>query len=112
MSYTPTQWATGDTVTAEKLNKMENGIAAATKLVINYPYASITTVGSVTIDTGLTPEDLCGAIIKSSAGNVYIVTHVSKDYNLFGPDLGMNTSYKYDPSTGVLSVTSYGGGGN
>ena len=29
MSYTPTQWATGDTVTAEKLNKMEGGIAAA-----------------------------------------------------------------------------------
>ena len=29
MSYTPTQWATGDTVTAERLNKMESGIAAA-----------------------------------------------------------------------------------
>lgn len=28
MSYTPTQWATGDTITAEKLNKAENGIAA------------------------------------------------------------------------------------
>lgn len=29
MSYTPTNWQTGDTVTAEKLNKMESGIAAA-----------------------------------------------------------------------------------
>lgn len=29
MSYTPTQWVTGDTVTAEKLNKMEAGIEAA-----------------------------------------------------------------------------------
>lgn len=29
MSYTPTQWATGDTVTAEKLNKMEGGIELA-----------------------------------------------------------------------------------
>ena len=26
MSYTPTQWQTGDTITAEKLNNMESGI--------------------------------------------------------------------------------------
>lgn len=29
MSYTPTEWQTGDTITAEKLNKMENGIQNA-----------------------------------------------------------------------------------
>lgn len=29
MSYTPTNWQTGDTITAEKLNKMEQGIAGA-----------------------------------------------------------------------------------
>lgn len=29
MSYTPTQWQTGDTITAEALNNMESGIAAA-----------------------------------------------------------------------------------
>ena len=29
MSYTPTEWATGDIVTAEKLNNMESGISAA-----------------------------------------------------------------------------------
>lgn len=29
MSYTPTNWATGDVITAEKLNNMENGIANA-----------------------------------------------------------------------------------
>lgn len=27
MSYSPTTWANGDTITAEKLNKMEQGIA-------------------------------------------------------------------------------------
>lgn len=27
MSYTPTEWQTGDTITAEKLNKLENGVA-------------------------------------------------------------------------------------
>ena len=30
MSYTPTTWATGDTITADKLNHMEDGIADAT----------------------------------------------------------------------------------
>ena len=29
MSYTPTEWQTGDTITAEKLNNMESGIAGA-----------------------------------------------------------------------------------
>ena len=29
MSYTPTNWQTGDTVTAERLNKMEQGIENA-----------------------------------------------------------------------------------
>jgi len=30
MSYTPTVWQTGDTITATKLNKAEQGIAGAT----------------------------------------------------------------------------------
>lgn len=29
MSYLPTTWVTGDTITAEKLNKIEQGIAGA-----------------------------------------------------------------------------------
>lgn len=29
MSYTPTNWKTGDVVTSEKLNKLENGVATA-----------------------------------------------------------------------------------
>lgn len=29
MAYTPTTWVTGDTVTATKMNKIENGIANA-----------------------------------------------------------------------------------
>ena len=33
MAYTPTEWETGDTVTAGKLNKLEGGVAAAYPLV-------------------------------------------------------------------------------
>lgn len=36
MAYTKTTWATGDVVTATKLNNMENGIANATPFIIGY----------------------------------------------------------------------------
>ena len=34
MSYTPTTWTTGDTITATKLNKIENGVANAGSVLI------------------------------------------------------------------------------
>ena len=34
MSYTPTTWTTGDTITASALNKIENGIAGAGSALI------------------------------------------------------------------------------
>ena len=34
MSYTPTEWATGDVVTADKLNKIEEGIAGAVGVLV------------------------------------------------------------------------------
>lgn len=40
MSYTPTTWTTGDTITAAKLNKIENGIAdgGGYDLVLSIPF--------------------------------------------------------------------------
>ena len=39
MSYTPTTWTTGDTITATKLNKIEQGIAnAGGALICNSSY--------------------------------------------------------------------------
>lgn len=41
MTYTPTEWETGDTITAASLNKIENGIANAGSsydLVLTVPY--------------------------------------------------------------------------
>lgn len=34
MSYTPTEWKTGDVITAEKLNNMESGIVGGQELFI------------------------------------------------------------------------------
>ena len=51
MSYTPTTWATGDVVTAVKLNKLESGVSNFNKgeltivefvLTGNYYYANMT----------------------------------------------------------------------
>ena len=51
MSYTPTTWQTGDTITAEKLNNMESGIEDA-----NYPFI-------VTLTP--TAEDFSGTMDKT-----------------------------------------------
>lgn len=41
MSYTPTEWKNGDTITAEKLNKIEEGIEdTSNTFIINYEYAN------------------------------------------------------------------------
>lgn len=39
MAYIPTEWATGDVITAEKLNKAEGGIEAAYPFVITVDMA-------------------------------------------------------------------------
>lgn len=53
MAYTPTEWATGDIITAEKLNKMENGIAVA-GLQLYGPYKAS---GTATIEAGAGETD-------------------------------------------------------
>ena len=41
MSYTPTTWTTGDTITASAMNKIENGIASAgSALICSCSYSS------------------------------------------------------------------------
>ena len=45
MAYTPTVWETGDVITAEKLNKAEQGIAGASPLVATLTYND--NVGSI-----------------------------------------------------------------
>ncbi len=34
MAYTPTEWQTGDIVTAEKLNKIENGLSTVSNTIV------------------------------------------------------------------------------
>ena len=56
MSYTPTTWTTGDTITATKLNKIENGIASA---------------GSVLICTSSYDSNEDKFVLDKTAGEIY-----------------------------------------
>ena len=47
MAYTPINWQTGDTITAEKMNKMDNGWSVSSSSVTYIDNASVTTT-----DTG------------------------------------------------------------
>ena len=48
MSYTPTEWANGDIVTAEKLNKLENGVAAGGGGSSDFTTAEVTVINHAT----------------------------------------------------------------
>lgn len=59
MSYTPTTWQTGDTITAEALNNMESGIAGA--LAANQGAANAGNILVVGNDGIVTPVSLPSA---------------------------------------------------
>lgn len=74
MSYTPTEWSTGDVVTAEKLNKIEGGIENAGGQWYDYRI-------DITINGSTVTADYNGASLTEIA-----------------------TAYKDDPSTGILAI--------
>jgi len=82
MSYTPTQWQTGDTITAEKLNNMESGIENA-----NEPFV-------VTLTP--TAADMSGTMDKT-VGEIYEAYQAGKRI-VFRVDAG-NGSYTYADCT-------------
>lgn len=62
MSYTPTTWQTGDTITAEKLNNMESGIEASNGIII-----------PITVDTAneryYVPKEIAGDVYNQLVAN-------------------------------------------
>ena len=83
MSYTPTTWAAGDTVTAAKLNKLEQGVAAAGGVLVVHE-----TVSDITHTLDKTWQE----IVDAEFAVLYIVTRIGTDvYALyhFGIDSGL-----------------------
>ena len=70
MAYTPTEWKNGDVITAEKLNKIENGI----KDIPNDDfYITITYINEVTMDK--TFEEITEAYTQGKRLLVKLVNH-------------------------------------
>lgn len=69
MAYTPTEWVTGDVITAVKLNKAEQGIAANSNLV--YYAEGEVAVGSEPVVTEGDFEEACAVI---AAGGIVVLS--------------------------------------
>ena len=106
MSYTPTEWKTGDIVSSQRLNKLEEGVEGAYEvMVINNNDNTLDktwqeiydAIGAVALcvvqetDTIRKAIDIVSSV--SSTGNEYIVTTV------------MGNEYKASSSTGYPAAS-------
>lgn len=93
MSYTPTNWATGDVITAEKLNNMENGIVAGQNNVefVKLATLSLTALAqSPEIGTGGSLPD--GKTLGDLIGSKTVI--------------GLTSMYRYNSSGGSTDFDS------
>lgn len=125
MSYTPTEWASGDIVTSQKLNKLENGVQAASESelpsvtaedngkvlgVTNGAWGKINVPSSgalIVNETGSEGEfslDKTFAEMESAvlSGKTIIVNHVGRIYETF-IELGVYPSLDGQSNTFCLS---------
>lgn len=118
MAYTPINWKTGDTITADKLNKMDNGWEAQNNSVTYYS-GSITTENwgnysgaeDIDIDNEITAEsitvtfdDVTYNVTASSDGD-YGAPHNGNDDVYDFTSIPFNISSNTNPITGVTSMT-------
>lgn len=85
MSYTPTEWETGQTITAEKLNKLEQGVANAGGVFVvgmTYDYDN----SRITLD-----KTYAEMLAAAQAGNIVIAK-------------GADADNDYDLVEGVMSI--------
>lgn len=115
MAYTPTVWANGDVITATKLNKAENGIAAAS--VAELPSVAAADKGKVlTVDSSgdwiaaagpfvFVEEDAEGTLSLTwqqihdamAAGSLVLEKYVDADTQTVSFSLISNCGYTADP---------------
>lgn len=78
MSYTPTTWAAGDTVTAAKLNKLEQGVATGGGVLVVH----------VDDDTGVfnkTWQEICDAM---AAGQIVSIPSANSEVEAYTTLIG------------------------
>ena len=122
MSYTPTTWTTGDTITASAMNKIENGIAnAGSALIVDWVDGALDkTVAELyeAYNSGTpifvrliygSPEDyegfqrFCPVILiynYNYANNIRVVVSYTNQVSLTGKD------FTFTPTTAIFSAES------
>lgn len=114
MSYTPTTWATGDVITAEKLNNIENGIAnagsgtsAGNAVVFEFTATYDLQSHSYSVATDVTFEEVKSAFL---AGKLCIAHIVEGQDDIC--DIVLDSKGVYDVSGTMTRMGLGGGGGN
>lgn len=112
MAYTPTQWNTGDTITASALNKIENGIANAGggggwDAVIRLTHANNTGLDT---DVNLTPSIVSGSFAQlhdkiSNGGCPCILVEY---YHPYGYQFAIPMGYVKYASEGNINIQVVG----
>ena len=100
MAYTPNTWAAGDTITAQKLNNMEQGIADAGAVILTtsideqYQYA----------DVDMTAAEILAAFLEGKRVYLYC-WYEEENYGYYMSFIG---EYKVD---GALAYAMFSVGG-
>lgn len=97
MAYVPTEWATGDVITAEKLNKAEGGIAAASAFVCTIEFESAT---EATIDQDY--DDIVAAI-RAGRPVIFLNDDAESGVLTYFTFLQALDEYQTNPNSVVLS---------
>lgn len=105
MSYTPTEWKTGDTITAEKLNKLEQGVAdsggGGGALIVNSTYDD----GAYTLDK--TWKEIRDVFVTGVTVLVMSVSETSEEAST----VIRIASDTYDPQESTFGLETDGGQG-
>lgn len=113
MSYTPTEWQTGDIITAEKLNNMESGIAG-TVISFNIEFFRDEEEGVSRIILFASPAEVqaayqAGAIVIAKGDlTAFGTTEMCVLYFSYASeDFSMVNFYGHDPNIGGVDVVGF-----
>lgn len=99
MSYTPINWQTGDTITAEKMNKMDNGWSATVTTSTMFD-------GSCTTESD--SDSAYGEIdLHDDAPDTLVITFNNTEYTCQKNDDGEGAYYGELDSEGIAVFTTY-----
>ena len=101
MAYTPTVWETGDTITAEKLNKVENGIAGAYPLVVTISDSAFDKTFAEVL--AAFPNVIVKEIIPNTVDLYYAISELYVENGVYAVVIG-EQNYVTDSESGYPSI--------